>query len=108
MTPLRAPWHDRTKDALICAAETLVKQHPRYAAAKGGSLHDAWALSSEILSRVPGSDLAPLLSDQPTLVAVQGGTLANLRGYFVSRGGTVDFCVALTGQARSAKIALSQ
>jgi hypothetical protein len=180
MTPQRAPWNDVTQDVLICAAESLVKKHPRYAAAKGGSLHDAWALSSELLSRVPGSDVAPLLSRRPTLVAVQafegasinripvamaqwlageygapadrsivqinrvghtgssgwnrlarqalfdgavaagkhylliddfvgqGGTLANLRGHIVAKGGCVDACVAWTGQARSAKIALSQ
>jgi hypothetical protein len=180
MTPLRAPWPDATQDVLICAAESFVKQHPLYAAAKGGSLREAWALSSEVLSRVPASDLAPLLSRRPTLVAVQafegasinripvamaqwlagehglqadrsivqinrvghtgssgwnrlarqalfdgavtagqhyvlvddfigqGGTLANLRGHIVSRGGLVDACIALTGQARSARIALSQ
>lgn len=133
-----------------------------------------------MLSRVPASDLAPLLSRRPTLVAVQafegasinripvamaqwlageyglqadrsivqinrvghtgssgwnrlarqalfdgavtagqhyvlvddfigqGGTLAKLRGHIVSRGGLVDACIALTGQARSARIALSQ
>lgn len=38
----------------------------------------------------------------------QGGTLANLRGYILAKGGQVDGYVALTGQARSAKIALTR
>lgn len=37
----------------------------------------------------------------------QGGTLSNLRGYLLSRGATVAGMVALTGNPRSSKIALS-
>lgn len=33
----------------------------------------------------------------------QGGTLANLRGYIIAKGGLVASYVALTGQPRSAK-----
>jgi hypothetical protein len=36
----------------------------------------------------------------------QGGTLANLRGHLMASGGIVDGFIALTGQARSAKITL--
>jgi hypothetical protein len=38
----------------------------------------------------------------------QGGTLANLRGYIESNGGSVIAAVTLTGQPRSAKLALDQ
>jgi hypothetical protein len=38
----------------------------------------------------------------------QGGTLANLRGYIESKGGRVLAAVTLTGQPRSAKLALDQ
>jgi hypothetical protein len=38
----------------------------------------------------------------------QGGTLANLRGYIESKGGRVIAAVTLTGQPRSAKLALDQ
>jgi hypothetical protein len=38
----------------------------------------------------------------------QGGTLANLRGYLMAGGGIVDGFIALTGQRRSATIALPQ
>lgn len=34
----------------------------------------------------------------------QGGTLANLRGYVMEKGGIVDGFISLTGQSRSAKI----
>jgi len=38
----------------------------------------------------------------------QGGTLANLRGYIESKGGKVLAAVTLTGQSRSAKLALDK
>lgn len=38
----------------------------------------------------------------------QGGTLANLRGFIESKGGKVLAAVTLTGQPRSAKLALDQ
>lgn len=37
----------------------------------------------------------------------QGGTLANLRGFLMSQGGTVVGAVALTGKAHSAKLSVS-
>lgn len=180
MSPLRAPWPDDAADVLICAAEPAVKGHPNYAAAKLGSVADAWGLAASVLDTVDRAALRALLEKRPTLVAVQafegnavnripaamsqwlagefggavdrsivqinrvghtgasgwtrlanqalfdgdvvagqhhvlvddfvgqGGTLANLRGYIIAKGGLVASYVALTGQPRSAKIALTR
>jgi hypothetical protein len=180
MLPLRAPWSDRDPEVLICASESSVKNHRNYAAAKAGSVMDAWALASSVLSYADHAAVRAVMDGGQTLVAVQafegvsinripvamaqwlhgkfggavdrsivqinrvghtgssgwnrlshqalfdgeviagkrhvlvddfvgqGGTLANLRGYILAKGGLVDGCVVLTGQARSAKIALSR
>lgn len=180
MLASRSPWSQDDPDVFIAEAESVVKKHPHYSAAKAGSIADAWDLADSILSGAPRHQLDALMANAPTLVPVhafeglsingipaamaqwlageygtamavsivqinkvghtgssgwnrmanqalfegdviagrryvlvddfvgQGGTLANLRGYIMEKGGLVSGFVSLTGnQARSAKIASS-
>lgn len=174
----RAPWPPHGPDVLIAAAESVVKKHPSYPAAKGGDITAAWVLVSGILDDVPRDALDALMRGAQIVASVhafegpsinripdamglwlerrygvvmetslvqinrvghtrssgwhrlahqalfdgsvasgaryvlvddfvgQGGTLANLRGYIMKKGGAVDGFLSLTGQSRSAKIGL--
>ena len=118
MQPPRLPW-DTFPDVLIHAAESRVKQHPAYLAAKCGDaaaalqlVNDTFDLQQlDILRRLVGNR-RPILVTGADYVMVDdfvgmGGTLANLRGHIESHGGRVSAAVVLTGKPHSAKLQLS-
>lgn len=126
---------DRVRELIGGAAPTLVSAHaeeelgrnaiPQAAAAWLGRCLglpvDDGIVQSNIVNHTKASGFArlarPALFDgQVTAGTVylmvddfigQGGTLANLRGFLMSQGGTVVGAVALTGKAHSAKLGVS-
>jgi hypothetical protein len=52
MFATRSAWNGTESDALIAAAESSVKGHSAYRAAKSGALDEAWRLASEVLASV--------------------------------------------------------
>jgi hypoxanthine-guanine phosphoribosyltransferase len=77
--PVRAPWPSNFPEADIHAAESSIKKHDRYAAAKAGSTEAAVGLVRDMLDEAAVDRLSQYLTGSPVIVPVHGieGVSAN-------------------------------